>query len=150
MPNEEFIQWAGDHRPEVIRVRDLLGTPITDELWALRDHLVEVEAYNARMSTLLAEAERIFIEATEREMRALGAGGGPTSERKVLVNFATRQERRVRDVLKGLCRAMEYRMMLGMSLLKTLNTELASSNVVHRGGGPRQVRALTPPSAFIG
>ena|SRR5690349_3219615 len=148
MPNEEFVLWADKHRPEVIKMRELLDTAIPDELWELREHLVEVEAYNARMSTMLGEAERLFIEATHRELLALGDGGGATSERKVLVNFATKTERRVRDVIKGLCRAMEYRLMLGMSLLKTLNTELAASNTTHRGG-PRTTRPLTPPSAYL-
>lgn len=147
MPNDEFTLWADTNRLEVMNMRELLDHPIPDELWTLREHLVEVEAYNARMTSLLAEAEGMFIDAMERELRALGAAGGPTSERKVYLNFATKQERRVRDVLKGLCRAMEYRLMLGMSLLKTLNTELSASNVIN-GARQRTTRALTPPSAI--
>lgn len=147
MPNEEFIMWADSHRPEVMKMKTLLDQPLPDELWILRDHLVEVEAYNARMTSLLADGERMYTDAQYRELQALGAGGGATSERKVHVAFAVKQERKVRDVLKGLCRAMEYRLMLGMSLLKTLNVELASSNAIHRGP-PRTTRALTPPSAF--
>ncbi len=146
MPNEEFLMWADKHRPEVVKVRDMLEVPIPDDLWILREQLVAVEAYHVRMGTMLADAERLLIEAEHRELLALGTGGGPTSERKTHVKFATKTERRVRDVVKSLCNAMQYRMMLGMSVMKGLNAELSASNATHghRQGAPRTVRALTP------
>ena len=142
MPNEEFIMWADTHRKEVTEMRGILDTPMPDELWALREQLVRVEAWNARMTALWAESERLLADAEEREMRALESWAGATSERRIHMKFETKQERRVRDVLKGLCRSMEYRLMLGMSGLKSLNAEREASRAVH---GSRQ-GAQRPPA----
>lgn len=131
MVSEEFIEWANKARIEVGAMRGLLNTRIPDDLWPLREHLVKVEAYHARMVTLYADSERFLVDAEEREMNALGTAGGPTSERKLHVKFKTIQERKVRDVLKGFCEGLKYRLMLGMSLMKPLNAEMASCRAVH-------------------
>lgn len=151
MPSEEFILWADKHRPEVMKMRTMLDQPLGDDPWDIREHLVAVEAYNARLNTILADAEQFLIEAEKRELVALGDGGGATSERKVYTKFATKTERKVRDVVKGICRSMEARLMLGMSSMKLLHTEMVANAGVHssrpRMTGHRTTRPLTPASS---
>jgi hypothetical protein len=128
MPTEEFVAWANKHRLEVTGVQELLKTPLSEDMASLRGQLIGIEGWNARVSTMVAQAESYLSAAEDSEMGKLLEGEKlAPSLLKIRLKFMTRQERRVRDVLKGLSHATEYRLMLGMSLMKAHNIEMAAA-----------------------
>jgi len=123
MASEQFILWAGNHRTEAAVVRELLRKPLSDQPVELRGQLVQVEAWNARITSLLADAESYLSEAEDREATAISDAKMSPPEKRLRMRCQTRHERRVRDTLQGMAQSLEHRMMLGMSLMKAHNSE---------------------------
>jgi hypothetical protein len=114
---EPFAAWIEDVKVEVEKVQEILTERLSDNPHTLYEQLSKAEAWHGRMTSILADANAYLDRA---EFRALL----PRSEKITDTDRKTHQanavvnERRIRDIIEGLCKAIDTRLMLGMSLRK--------------------------------
>lgn len=116
-PLVNFVQWAEDNLMEVEQAQALLAERLSDSPSVLYEQLAKVEAWQGRMTTLLADAnayldmaERAALQSREERMTDL--------DRKVIQAAMVVNERRIRDILDGVCESIKTKLILGMSLSK--------------------------------
>jgi hypothetical protein len=114
--------WLDDNLCEIEQVYEFLGTRLSDNPVELNNQLAEVEAWHARMTSLLADANS-FLDLAERAALEPRSKEYTDLDRSVRHAAAVVNERRLRDKLEGLCSAIETRLTLGMSMMKRMSGE---------------------------
>jgi len=114
---EKFTIWLNQNQKTISTVSNLLAVKLSSEPHNLIDDLVSIEAWNARIGELLAEANAwldigIKVHLPERE------GGMTEAERKAHVNDAVSDIRKVRDILESMGDAIKQKLILGESILR--------------------------------
>lgn len=114
---EPFAVWIEDVAIEVEKVQEILSQRLSDNPHTLYEQLANAEAWHGRMTSLLADANAYLDRA---EFKALIPRSEKITDvdRKINQANAVVNERRIRDIIEGLCKAIDTRLMLGMSLRK--------------------------------
>lgn len=123
----EFETWFDSEQGEIVVVNDLLALELSDNPVELTRQLVKIEAWNARMTSMLAWANS-FLDAAERKNLLARSKDITDLDRDKFLADAVRDERRVRDILDGICNSIKNRLILGMALMKAQRAE-------HHGSG---------------
>src|SRR5258708_5491614 len=119
---EHFVGWISDVTIEVEKVQEILSEKLSDNPLVLYQQLSQVEAWHGRMTSLLADANAYLDRA---EFKALMPMSKELTDLDREVNRANAvvNERRIRDIIEGLCKSIDTRLMLGMSLRKQSQAE---------------------------
>lgn len=123
----EFEVWFEACEPEVVVITDLLARELSDNPVELTRQLVQVEAWNARATSMLAWANS-FLDGAERVNLLTRSKEITDLDREKFLADAVKDERRVRDILEGICNSIKNRLILGMALMKAQRGE-------HHGSG---------------
>lgn len=111
----EFVDWNDKVKHEIKQVYDLLKESLSDEPAALINDLTEIECWNSRMGTLLAQANSWLDRYTLIVMPT--KEGRTEADRKAFVDSEVSPIRLVRDTLESLCESIKQRLILGESVL---------------------------------
>jgi len=113
----EFADWFGEIADEIDAVQGLLSERLSDDAVILTEQMSSIEAWHARMNTLLADANSYLDLAQHRELMTIDREL-TVLERETILNAKVVTERRVRNILLGLSESIRNRMILGMSSRK--------------------------------
>lgn len=116
-PLPGFEAWLEENQMEIEQVQELLSDKMSDNPAVLYDQLVKIEAWHSRMTSLLADANA-YLDLAERAALTQRSERETDLDRKVRQTAAVVNERRLRDILDGVCESIRTRLMLGMSLRK--------------------------------
>lgn len=114
-PLPGFTQWLEDNQMEIEQVQEILSDKLSDNPTILYEQLAKVEAWHGRCTSLLADANA-YLDLAERVALSGRSERETDLDRKVRQNAAVVNERRIRDILDGICESIRTRLMLGMSL----------------------------------
>lgn len=121
----EFVDWEKKVKPEIGHIGFLLSEKLSDDPGALINDLQAIEAWNARVGFMLAEANS-FLDRFS--LTAMPPKEGRTEkDREVLLESECAPIRMVRDVLEHYCKCIQTRISLGQTILsfqKQFNPEL--------------------------
>lgn len=112
-----FEDWFAEIADEIGAVQGLLAERISDNPVKATEQLGKVEAWGARFSTLLADANSHLNTAKYQKLMKKEQGLTDL-DREARMDHDVRTERRIRDIVKGLCEAINVRLMYGMSTRK--------------------------------
>lgn len=112
---DKFVEWHNSIRSQVAVVTSLTKVPVSDEPEALITDLREVEAWNARIGFLLADANGWLDNAKAFNMPPKELG--TEADRRSTLDALVSPVRVVRDKLESLQDAIKQRLILGESLL---------------------------------
>jgi hypothetical protein len=113
---EEFSKWAEKISQEIKRVSEILSRRLSDEPAALISDLQEIEAWNARMGSLLAQANSWLDKYKLVAMPSRDANR-TEADRKVVLDSEVSPIRLVRDTIEHICDSIRQRLILGESIL---------------------------------
>lgn len=122
-PTGSFEDFVESHKTEITQVQAMLSSPMSDNPTELNAQLRAIEAQYARMVTIRAFADS-FLDLKSYELLP-GRDLGTELDRKSKLEALVAPQRRFRDVLVGVCRAIEQRVSLGQSLIKAQEREMA-------------------------
>lgn len=129
---DEFLKWSEKVKPEVGEVSGLLCKPLSDEPALLIANLQEIEAWNARMGGLLAQANswldryKLIAMPPKIETRS-------ETDRKLVLDAETSPIRLMRDTLEHLCDSIRQRLILGESILSFHKQQYAERKPIQLG-----------------
>lgn len=115
--DDQFSDWCAGVEPELKSVRRILSDKLSENPLVLDGQLRAIEAYYSRLSEMLADCNAFLTVSEERCMPERSAG--PEDVRKATMRAETVLERRMCEIINGMCKSIANRMTLGMSLLKT-------------------------------
>lgn len=126
---EEFVQWHEKVKDTILHVHTLLSDRLSPEPEALIQDLEAIEAWNARMGELLAEANS-WLDKSRGELVRPKEEGGTDLTRKLALDAEVSPVRLVRDKIESICETIKQRLILGESILayarqfgeRTINT----------------------------
>ena len=118
----EDDSWFLKALPEIQAVQKILEDRLSDNPTELYGQLCTVEAWHGRMTSLLADANARLDGAEYQALIALPEGV-KGSARDITVANIVKKERRLRDILDGLCTTIKNRLILGESLRRQSNAE---------------------------
>lgn len=113
---DQFLDWLRTYQSEIEHVGTLLATQLSSEPGDLIDDLTTIEAWGARIGSLLASANahldraKLFYLPEGGEMRE--------SERKAIVDEKVADIRKTRDILENYSNCIKQRLILGESVLR--------------------------------
>ena len=125
--NPEFITWFESCEPEIVRVSDLLAVELSDNPSELQKQLVQIEAWNARMTSMLAWANS-FLDGSERANLLARSKEVTDLDREKYLADAVKDERRSRDILEGIVGSIKNRLILGMAIMKAQSGERSTTS----------------------
>lgn len=113
---ESFADWHNSISEEIDSVSKLMAKPLEDEPETLIQDLISIEAWNARVGFMLAEAnswlDRVKLEARPPKE------AGIEFDRRLILDSAVSPVRLVRDRLESLRESIKQRLSIGQSILK--------------------------------
>ena len=112
-----FEQWLEANLMEIETVQEMLSDKLSDNPALLCESLARAEAWNARISSLLADANA-FLDLAERAALSDRNDDWTDLDRRVNLKATVVNERRMRDIIAGIGEALKNRLILGMSLRK--------------------------------
>lgn len=119
---ETFTDWLERIMPEVSAVQTLMAQKLSDNPPTLTRQLMDAEAYYARTTNILAEAnawldteEYVALMNIDADLKVM--------EREIRLKAIVAQERMLRDKLTGLVDAIKNRTILGMAVMKAQSNE---------------------------
>jgi hypothetical protein len=107
--------WLAEHMPGLMEVQGLMAERLSDNPARLYEQLSKVEAWHSRINTMLADANARLDLAEYQAMMNL-PGELKVDDKRICLRHAVANERRLRDILKGLADSIKNRCMLGMNL----------------------------------
>ncbi len=113
---EEFLTWHEKIKEQVQKVARTMQTPLSDEPSFLIRELQDIEAWNARINFLLADANGWLDKARAFYMPAKDTGSA--LDRETACDRDISPVRVVRDKLESLADCIKNRLILGESLLR--------------------------------
>jgi len=113
---DDFEKWVAEMSPELDHVFELLGKRLNDQPELLIQDLIDIDAWQARLGYLQAEANwwldsAIYFYRPEREE------GKTEFDRKIILDGHVIYFRKVRDRIEAVCQAIRQRLVLGGGLL---------------------------------
>ena len=123
--NFSFEEFVDRHRGDILGIQKLLDTTLSDNPAELQVQLREIEAWYGRVSTLLAHADYFLDIHASRILP--NKESGTELERKTSLDALCAPQRRFRDVLDGIARAISQRVSLGQILIKSQEREVSST-----------------------
>lgn len=112
-----FVDWFMDIECEIKAVQGLMSERLSDSPAVLSQQLGKIEAWHARMTSLLADANSQLDRAEYQGMMTVDREL-TVFERIITLKAKVITERRVRDIILGLCQSIKNRLILGMSSRK--------------------------------
>lgn len=112
---EEFVDWESGKGREIRHVQELLMEPVAGEPEELIKDLQEIEAWNGRIGSLLAEANS-WLDRSKMALKP-DRETGTEFDRRIALDAATYPVRVVRDTLENLMDAIKQRLIMGESIL---------------------------------
>jgi hypothetical protein len=108
-------KWLDSAQEGILEVQGILSEQLSDNPGQLQEQLAKAEVWYSRMSSLLADAS---ARLAENEYQAiLSVDGDLTAKVKELAaKAAVSRDRRLVDIINGLCKSITNRLMLGMNL----------------------------------
>lgn len=122
MSSPEFDIWLEGSIDQINTVQELLSEPLSDDQGLLVRQLEAIEAWGARMNTMLAYANA-FLDSYQAQKLAEIDPKLKVLDRETQLNAMVVNERRYRDILVGLCESIKTRISLGQSILKNATRE---------------------------
>lgn len=119
---ESFEAYFTRHINQVKRVQEILETKLSDDPTLFEDQFREAEAHYGRMTSILAFADS-YLDLAERRNLVARDPSYTDEDRRIHLAAACHRERRFRDVLKGLVRALEQRVSCCQSISKAYSHE---------------------------
>jgi len=110
---------------EIEEVQALLSQRLSDNPTRMKDQVLELEAHFARLTTILAEANSALDTARYKEMIAQPKDM-TVFQKEIALDASVVAEREHRDILEGLCKAINQRVILCQSLMKAQSQERSS------------------------
>jgi len=117
--------WILKALPEIQAVQKIMEDRLSNNPAKLYNQLCTVEAWHGRMTALLADANARLDESEYQALITLPEGV-KGSARDITVANIVKKERRLRDILDGLCTSIKNRLILGESLRRQSNAERGS------------------------
>ena len=107
--------WLDSAQESIEAVQGVLSEQMSDNPAALQDQLAKAEAWYPRMSCLLADAA---ARLSENEYQAILSVDADTTAKvkELAAKAAVARDRRLVDIINGLCKSITNRLMLGMNL----------------------------------
>lgn len=112
---EEFIEWEKKIKPEINLVLNIMSNPLSSEPAELISDLQQIEAWNARMGHLMAQADSYLDRY--RLLAMPSKDGKSEADRKAVQDKEVSPIRLVRDTLEHLADSIKTRIVLGESVL---------------------------------
>ena len=116
-----FKKYVDECATDLAFVEDLLGAVLSDNPEQLVGQLREVEAWFARVTKVCSDANAYLDVGEQHGLPPKGSG--TDLDRQTAQAAAVAEQRAFRNRLDGLARAINTRLMLGMSLLKHHESE---------------------------
>lgn len=111
-----FSEWVEKHGAEIKAIRSMLATPLDDNPARRSQQVRSIEAYYGRITYLLAYANA-FLDSAENDAWKEPMEG-TAAQKEAIVADKVKDERRLRDVLDGIARAVDRRISLAQSLMR--------------------------------
>lgn len=116
---DDFLTWEASIRDEINDVHSLLSHKLSDDPNGLINDLCVVETWNARIGSLLADANS-WLDRSKRFLKP-DKDFGSDLDRRTELDGATAPIRALRDNLESLLSAIKQRLILGESILRYWN-----------------------------
>lgn len=115
-------KWLDQAQEGILEVQGILSEQLSYNPGKLQEQLAKAEVWYSRMSILLADAT---ARLAENEYQAILAVKDDTTAKvkELAAKAAVSRDRRLVDILKGLCDSIKNRLILGMSLIRTFDME---------------------------
>jgi len=121
---ENFFTYLELNQNEIATIRAILNLALAQEQPVLRDQLTQAEGYYYRTMEHLSWAETFLdVACAEANNIYVKQSVSTARERDILIDAHVVEQRRFRDLVKGASLAIEQRVILGQSLLKSLDKE---------------------------
>lgn len=117
MNPESFLYWFGLVSPEIHQVEQLLKEKLSDNPHVLYDQIAEIESWQGRMSTSLADAEK-WLDQAEADNLPPKQEKYTDQDRKVLLRALVKTERMIRNKIEYLLKCIERRLFTAANLRK--------------------------------
>jgi hypothetical protein len=112
-----FETWFGEIADEIETVQGLMAERISDVPTKLTEQLSQIEAWQSRFTTLLAEANSQLDRSKYQKLMKKDQGTTDL-DRQTRLDYDVMNECRIRDIIKGLSESITNRLMYGMSTRK--------------------------------
>lgn len=114
---DQFSDWVKSKQTEIDHVGKLLFESLPTEPSEMIEALTGIEAWNGRISELLAHCSA-FLDRAKLYYLPSDSLDMKESERKATVDSQCADIRKMRDILQGYSDAIKQRLILGESLLR--------------------------------
>lgn len=112
---EAFINWHKIIKKDIGHIQSLLMLPLSDQPEALISDMRDIEAWNARCHTLLAEAN-FYLDRIAFELKPKKEGK-TAFDLKTELDSLTAPYRLVQGILEGLTKAINQRLVMAGGIL---------------------------------
>ena len=120
----DLLMWFP--KGDIQHIESLLNQRFDMNPAALQEQLLDLSAWQGRCLGLLADADSL-LDFAEQKAIMKRDDEWTDLDRRVNLKAATRNERRARDILKGFADAFKNKLILGMSLRKSLLGEVLNT-----------------------
>ena len=121
----DLLEWFASVSPEIESIEKMLAVELTNEIMFLQSHLAHLAVMQGSLSRLLADATSLLEYAEQQQLIEKKEDQTDLDRRKIM-QAATRNERRVVNILEGFSKALRNKMITTMSLKKVLAGEVVS------------------------
>ena len=121
----DLLEWFSSVSPEIESIEKMLAVELTNEIMFLQSHLAHLAVMQGSLSRLLADATSLLEYAEQQQLIEKKEDQTDLDRRKIM-QAATRNERRVVNILEGFSKALRNKMITTMSLKKVLAGEVVS------------------------
>lgn len=122
----DFASWLDKYRSEISLIQGLLAEPLEDNPVAMSQQLKKIERWYGRLTFLTANANAYLDGAENQAWQELPESKLTSEAKKAMIAAKVKDERKARDILNGLCHAIDRRVSLGQSLLRIAEKEARS------------------------
>jgi len=110
----DFEGFLERNKGEINKVQAMLAKPLSNNPALLLEELLQIEAHNGRMQHIKADADA-YLDGFEAEYWPETTGS--VEQRKIQLAGKVVHQRRLRNRLEGICRAIERRISFGQTAL---------------------------------
>lgn len=111
--------WIPVAQRDILAVQVVMAEPLSSNPSVLYDQLSKAEAWYPRLTELTADANARLDEAEYQSMLDHREEDLFAAEKEKVIAHEVSGDRRMRDICDGLCKAVNNRLILGMSLRRT-------------------------------
>ena len=118
-----FPEFLEKYRAEISNVQGILSEPLDDNPARLSEQLRQIERWYGRVSFFLAHANAYLDGAENDAWHRMQGDKRNVAEKECQIADEVKSERKMRDILDGMARAIDRRISLGQSLLRVAEKE---------------------------